>query len=104
MVIIQQRNTGADRLQDVRLLRRPHLVLPHIQSGLLGDVLKDNGPGFYEAARGDGALFGVENRGKHAGGGGPSLLLRRRISGTAAIDRRLRRRSLLRECCAAEEE
>jgi hypothetical protein len=44
-------------------------VVPDGQAGFGGDVLEDHGAGFYEAAGGDGALFGVEDRGVGAAGG-----------------------------------
>ncbi len=40
-----------------------HGVMPSGEAGFGGDVLEDDGTGFYEAAGGDGALFGVEDRG-----------------------------------------
>jgi hypothetical protein len=61
-VVVQQRHTRAWGLEDVLLLRSAHSVVPDGEAGFGGYVLKDHRAGFYEAASGDGALFGVEHR------------------------------------------
>src|SRR6266576_5250133 len=61
VVVVDQADTGAVCLNDVMLLRRSHGVLPCSQARLLGDVLKDGGPAFDEAASGDWPVFAVEH-------------------------------------------
>ena len=42
--------------------------MPHGEAGLGGNVLKDDGTGFYKTAGSDGALLGIEDRGIGAPG------------------------------------
>jgi hypothetical protein len=64
VVVVEQGDSGADLFENVRLRGCPHHVTPMIQPSLLRDVFKDDGTGFYQAARGDRTLFGVEHRSK----------------------------------------
>ncbi len=98
VVVIEQRDAGADGFQDVILLRSAHLVLPGGEAGLLRDVLKDDGAGLHKAAGSDGAILRIENRRKHARGGGAALLRRLLARCVPAIKRRLRWSRVLGGC------
>ena len=68
VVVVEQGDAGADGLEDEFLLGRAHGVVPGGEAGFGGDVLEDDGAGFDEAAGGDGAVFGVEDRGVGSAG------------------------------------
>lgn len=69
VVIVEKTDAGAVGLNDELLLRRAHDVSPCGETGLFGDVLKDDGAGFDEASSSDGAVLGVVNCGVRASGG-----------------------------------
>ena len=60
VVVVDQANAPAFGLDNVFLLRGPHLVGPMGQSGLLRYVFEDHGPALHKAARGDGPMLRVE--------------------------------------------
>ena len=91
VIVVEQGNAGANGFKDVGLLGRAHLVGPLGQAGFFRDVLEDDRAGLDEAAGGDGAVFGVEDRGKDAAGGRSALLRGRSGGGAAAIKGRLGR-------------
>ena len=98
VVIIQQRDTGAEGLDDVALLCRADPVLEGGQTGFRGDVLKHDGTGFDEAPRGNRTLLRVENRGVRTPGGGTAGSSRlRAFNGFTSL-------RCLRESSAAEQQ
>ncbi len=62
-VVVKEGYSRARGFEDELFIGGAHGVMPGGQTGFGGDVLKDDGAGFYEAAGGDGAFFGVEDRG-----------------------------------------
>ncbi len=61
IVVVEQSDSGADRLEDERLRRAAHHMVKGAESGFCSDVLKDHRAALDEAARGDGAVLGVEH-------------------------------------------
>ena len=63
VVIINEPDTGADRLKDVRLLGRAGDLMPSRQPGTLGNVLEDHGTGIDETSSRNGPMLRVEDCG-----------------------------------------
>jgi hypothetical protein len=67
IVVVQQSYTGADRFQNVSLLRRAHLVPPSGEAGLDSDVFKRNRTRFDCSSSGYGPMVFIQHRSKYAG-------------------------------------
>src|SRR5260370_6786660 len=53
VIVIKQRDAGSIRVDDERLLRRPHLVAPASEPRGPGDVLENHWPGVHKASGSD---------------------------------------------------
>ena len=69
VVVVQQSDTRADRVNDVGLLRRPHHVLPLSQARSGSDVFEDHWSGTDKSAGSYGAMLSIENSGTRRAGG-----------------------------------
>ncbi len=94
VVVIDQADARSVGLNDELLFRHAHLVNPAGEPRGFGDVLEDHRSGIHKAARGDGPLMFVVDRGSSDAPGNPahallrlSLLGRRLASGFIAHNR-----------------